>query len=403
MTDSLNRDRIQPYGANPSYWQYKSRPVLLLGGSVEDNLFQIPSIREHLDLLASVGGNYVRCTMSSRDPGDVWPFERDAASGKYDLRKPGREYWRRFDEFLDLTAERDIVLQIELWDRFDFAREPWQDNPFNPKNNVNYTAGQSGLAEVITTHPGVRENAFFRTVPELENNAVVLPYQQALVDEMLSRSLRYGNILYCMDNETNESAPWGAYWARYIRRKADQAGVGVELTEMWDAHDLADPQHEQTWMHLELYSFVDISQNNHQVHQAHWDNMQAFRQKILASDCIRPINTVKTYGASTGAMARAGTGRSDSGGASSAGWRPRGFTGRRRAWDWAKQHRRTSAAPGCWSMRWMSSRAGRETTCWTPAAATKPTVWRTRASNTRSTSRMAATCCWTYPHARTGC
>lgn len=31
--------------------------MLLLGGSAIDNLFQIPGIEEHLDLLASVGGN----------------------------------------------------------------------------------------------------------------------------------------------------------------------------------------------------------------------------------------------------------------------------------------------------------------------------------------------------------
>lgn len=52
-----NSDRIQPYKANPRYWQYKGEPVLLLGGTKDDNLFQIPDIEEHLDLLASVGGN----------------------------------------------------------------------------------------------------------------------------------------------------------------------------------------------------------------------------------------------------------------------------------------------------------------------------------------------------------
>ena len=82
-------DRIQPYLHNSFYWQYKNRPILLLGGSVEDNLFQIAGIEAHLDLLHTVGGNYVRCTMSSRDEGDVWPFERDAVTGLYDLEQPG--------------------------------------------------------------------------------------------------------------------------------------------------------------------------------------------------------------------------------------------------------------------------------------------------------------------------
>src|SRR5690606_27596860 len=175
----LTDDRIRPYPANPFYWQYKGEPVLLLGGSIEDNLFQISYIEEHLDLLKSVGGNYVRCTMSSRDEGNVWPFERDPASGLYDLNKPGAEYWRRFAQLFQLAAERDIIAQIELWDRFDFARSPWQDNPYNPKNNINYTAAESGLPEVIETHPGKRENGFFRSVPALENNTIILPYQQA--------------------------------------------------------------------------------------------------------------------------------------------------------------------------------------------------------------------------------
>ena len=46
----IDENRIQIYKTNPQYWQYKSEPVLLLGGSVEDNLFQIPNIEEHLDL-----------------------------------------------------------------------------------------------------------------------------------------------------------------------------------------------------------------------------------------------------------------------------------------------------------------------------------------------------------------
>ena len=30
-------ERICPYSANPRYWQYKGKPALLLGGSVEDD------------------------------------------------------------------------------------------------------------------------------------------------------------------------------------------------------------------------------------------------------------------------------------------------------------------------------------------------------------------------------
>ena len=293
-----NEERIKPHPKNPFYWQYKGEPVLLLGGSDDDNLFQWTGekLRGHLDLLKSVGGNYVRCTMSSRDPGNVWPFAK--VGDKYDLERMNDEYWRRFEEFLEETAKRDIIVQIELWDRFDFAREPWQNNPFNPKNNINYTAQESGLKERIDTHPGLRENAFFRTVPSLENNQVVLKYQQAFVDKLLSISLRYGHVLYCIDNETNEDPRWPEYWAHYIRRRAEEMGVEVHVTEMWDPWDLAHPMHDNTFKHPEIYTFVDISQNNHQKGQRHYDN--ALKRRVSIADNPRPMNNVKIYGADTG-------------------------------------------------------------------------------------------------------
>jgi hypothetical protein len=293
-------DRIRPYSANPFYWELGGEPVLLLGGSREDNLFQIPDLEAHLDLLASVGGNYVRCTMSSRDEGDVWPFERDPGTGLYDLNQPGAAYWERFARFLALTAGRGIVLQIELWDRFDFARAPWQDNPYNPKNTMTYTAEDSGLVPEIATHPGQRESAFFRSVPALENNLCLLPFQRAQVDQLLSYALPYGHVLYCMDNETNESPEWGRYWAGYLKARARDAGVEIAVTEMWDDHDLLGAEHAHTLDHPEIYDFVDISQNNHQVGYEHWAKPQEIRNRIIASGHLRPMNSVKIYGANTG-------------------------------------------------------------------------------------------------------
>jgi hypothetical protein len=68
---------------------------------------------------------------------------------------------------------------------------------------------------------------------------------------------------------------------------------------MWDAHDLAHETHKATFDHPETYSFCDISQNNHQVGQAHWDHMQQARAYISGRQA-RPINNVKIYGADTG-------------------------------------------------------------------------------------------------------
>ncbi len=79
---------IQAYRENPWYWEYKGKPLVLIGGSDNDNLFQWTGekLTEHLDLLVSVGGNYVRNTMSDRDDGDVYAFKR-IRERMYDLTK----------------------------------------------------------------------------------------------------------------------------------------------------------------------------------------------------------------------------------------------------------------------------------------------------------------------------
>lgn len=294
-----NADRIRPYAANPRYWQYRGQPVLLLGGSKDDNLFQLPDLEAHLEEMRAAGANYIRNTMSDRpDQGfEVYPFYR-REDGKYDLERWNPEYWRRFARMLEGTFARDIVVQIEVWDRFDYARENWEKHPYNPANNVNYTFEQSGFAPRYPDHPGANKQPFFFTTPDQRHNPVVFRYQQRFVDELLRHALPYPHVLYCMDNETSGDPAWGAFWARHIRQRAREAGVDVFLTEMWDEWNLRAPQHRHTFDHPELYDFADVSQNNHQKGQTHWDNFQWVRAYLAPRP--RPINTVKTYGADTG-------------------------------------------------------------------------------------------------------
>lgn len=111
--DPSDAQRIQPWAENPRYWQYKAKPVLLLGATDDDNLFQRPKLAEHLDALKAAGGNYIRNTMSDRpDQGfEVYPYAR-RTDGKYDLDTWNDEYWKRFEAMLQLTADRDIIVQI---------------------------------------------------------------------------------------------------------------------------------------------------------------------------------------------------------------------------------------------------------------------------------------------------
>lgn len=294
---------IRPYAKNPYYWQYHGEPVLLLGGSDDDNLFQWPELEAQLDAIAAAGGNFIRNTMSDRpDQGfEVYPY-REVGEGKYDLDAWNEVYWERFEAMLRGTHAREIFVQIEVWDRFDLTDSKglgnWQRHPYNPRNNVNYTYEASGFAKRYPDHPGQNRQPFYFSTPEQRDNRLVLEYQRRFVAKMLSHSLKYDHVLYCMDNETSAEEAWGAYWAAFIREAAEGAGREVCVTEMWDDWKLDGPHHRRTLDHPERYDFVDVSQNTHQTGQRNWDAFLWVREYVASKP--RPINTVKTYGADGG-------------------------------------------------------------------------------------------------------
>lgn len=290
---------IKPYVGNLKYWQYRGEPVLLLGGSNNDNLFQSSDIEEQLDLLQSVGGNFIRNTMDSGDSANVWPFFR-REDGKYDLDKWGEDYWSKFENLLRLSNERNIIVQIEVWDRFDYSMDSWNLNPFNSVNNVNYSAEECGMEIEYPKHPSSDLQPFFHSIkgmpkylPALE---LVKKYQEKFVDKMLSYSLKYGNVLYCMNNETSTPPEWGLYWIEYIRNKAGEKQIYT--TDMFDKFYKPNSCEvcKQAIQNPDAYLFLDVSQiNSRNMGQAHWDTLQWIvneRDKYQ----LRPINCVKTYG-----------------------------------------------------------------------------------------------------------
>jgi hypothetical protein len=276
--------------------------VLLLGGSDDDNLFQWPEelLVPQLDRIRACGGNVIRNTMSDRqDRGfEVYPYLR-REDGKYDLEQWNPTYWERFRRLLQETKNRGIFVQIEVWDRFDYTDsgkpQNWQPHPYNPANNVNYTFDESGFAQRYPDHPGANRQPFFFTTPNQRNNERVLRYQQRFVNRMLDESLQFDHVLYCMDNETQAEEEWGRYWAQFIKARAAQENKHVQVTEMWDDWNLTAESHKRTFDHPELYDFVDVSQNNHNKGDRHWELFLAVRQYLAAHP--RPMNTTKTYGA----------------------------------------------------------------------------------------------------------
>ena len=263
--NNLTYNGIKPYIDNPRYWQYKGQPILLLGGTNDDNLFQYTGLKEHLDLLKSVGGNYIRNTMDSDDSGNVWPFYLQADS-IYNLDRWNDEYWNRFETLLKLANERDIIVQVEVWDRFDYSRESWLVNPFNPGNNLNYSEKECGLAKEYPEHPYKDLQPFFHTIPgmPLYNTKleIIKKYQEKLVDKLLSYSLKYGNVLYCMDNETSTPPEWGKYWMDYIQGRAGDRKIYT--TDMFDKFYIPKTckKCQDAIMNTKEYTFLDISQVN---------------------------------------------------------------------------------------------------------------------------------------------
>lgn len=314
---------IEIYPQNRAYWQYQGRPVMLLGGTDDDALFQwagdMRLLRHQLDLLKASGGNYVRCTMSARKPDSltcpprVAPYTK-LENGKFDLDRWSDEYWRRLERLLAECQKRDIIVQIEIWATYDFvnvgpkAVNSWPSHPLNPKNNINY--GYSPETIFPKRPRKTKNDEFYLTIPTFRNDLVVLEYQQAFVRKLLYHSLKYSNVLYCIDNEQRPQHPyqWGHYWARYIRNHARKRGRTIYVSEM--LRDFVTPKDKTltrtqrmvggkfaaVFDYPKIYSFLELSETSTRFskYDELWKNMEAIRQYVSGSP--RPMTHVKIYG-----------------------------------------------------------------------------------------------------------
>jgi len=300
LAKDKNGDRIQPYTENPSYWQYEGKPVMLLGGSKTDHIFLLDDLKTHLDEIQEVGANYVRNTMSQREGKDLKPHKL-LPNGKFDLDQWNKEYWKRFNDMLMWTAERKIIVQIEVWDRFDYSTQHWETSPWNPVNNVNYTYEQTGFASEYPKHSGQDLQPFFHSIKGMRRYSRKLDdirmRQEAFVAKMLSYSLDYGHVLYCMDNETSTPAQWGQYWINFIKTRAAKKGVAVCTTDMFDDAFMAEKAEHTSLIFKDPdhYMFADISQvNSRNYDQTHWDRLQWLVRQVNTHP--RPSNHTKIYG-----------------------------------------------------------------------------------------------------------
>jgi len=312
---------IKPYTKNPGYWEYLGKPLLLFGGSDCDNIFQWvgdgTKLTDHLDLLSSCGGNYIRCTISSRAytpkgyRWDLLPYPFAKVNGKYNLKQWDDVYWNKLRMFLHETKKRSIIVQLEIWDRWNESGDStrpgngWYDSPWNPNNNVTYDWSDSPLLK-----PGGTSfyNAFHMAA--VARDKVLLPLQQCFVRKILDEVIDGGfdHVLFQVDNESgigDETLEPDPYWARFMREYARTKGcadvyVCTSRRFHWPApyqtknfQDWGNPEVRVPLMNP-AFNFSDISQNNGTSGQMHYDNILWYRSRVLASG-IRPINNVKCY------------------------------------------------------------------------------------------------------------
>ena len=314
--------RIQPYVKNPSYWQYAGRPVLLFGGSDRDNIFQWAGdgtkLTDHLDLLRACGGNYIRCTISSREYApegyrwDLLPYPFAKVDGKYDLRRWDDAYWSKLRTFLRETQRREIIVQLELWDRWNEsgdsreAKLGWYYSPWNPNNNVTYDWSDSPLLQEGKTS---FYNAFHMAA--VAEDPVLLPLERRFVKKIVDEVIDGGfdHVIFQIDNESgigDDSLEPDPYWARFLREyaKSKRNGFAVYACTSRRFH-WPTPRRVlnfQDWSNPEIrvpivdsaFNFCDISQNNGNCGQEHYDNLFWYRSKVLEHGA-QPINHTKCY------------------------------------------------------------------------------------------------------------
>ncbi len=309
------------------YWKYDGQRVLLLGGwnhghnpfidhdtdNDKDNkgVSTAAQIKNAMDELVAAGGNYLRCVLDPGMAAGIQGFDFCANTGtQYDLNTMTGPFWTRLEMFIAEANNRNVIVQIELWDRFDLIDGSWGSwpvSPWNPKNNINYTRESSGLA---TSYRSFSDHPFIQGVPghpKYENASgsrkqkydLVRSFQDKFVNRLLSITLGYNNVLYCMNNETHEDPAWGQYWMNFIEGKARAQGKSVSTTDMFNDVYRAESSRGLTYQlsHRGKYGYVDASQaNSRHADEAHWNKVKWMADAARDTDPPYLLHMTKIYG-----------------------------------------------------------------------------------------------------------
>lgn len=299
------RSPVQPFRENPFYWEHNGQPMVLIGGTWQDNPFQWADghddniLTEQLDLLQSVGGNYLRNVINCRqrafpelsDEGMASPFTE--AGGLFDLSDYNEDFFQRLRTFLEMTEQRGFIIETELWDG-PLAYHVWTHprNPWRPSQNVNYDE-----SEVIISNGSGRN--FYYGIPAIQDDPILLGYQEDFIDQVLDVTLDFDHVVYTLENESNEDPAFSDHWAAFVHVRAASRGKTVFVTDhrqiySMDSIGLSQNHFGNVINNPDVYGYVHESTLSSCYAQTQYDANIAIRE-LLVSGHIRPMNYDKSF------------------------------------------------------------------------------------------------------------
>ncbi len=260
-------------------------------------MFPTSELLRELDKLKAAGGNYMRVTMAiypKTHVKGVYPFVQHS-DGKFDLNQLNAEFWEYVKTLYEETQKREMIVQVELWDQWEFYKATYETLMWNPKNNINYTSSATGIPTTQDEAPYSKTPSFFHAHKDA-NKKVVLGFQRAYIKKLLDVGKSFNHIIYEIGNESSEPQSWNDYWAKFIH---DNAGKKIHVTDQRGDYN---PDGDLAYVigKPSLYNFIDVSQVGmghitSDYHQSHYNDLINVRNKILASGIKRPINNTKGY------------------------------------------------------------------------------------------------------------